>query len=74
MQQSVKDIINFIQLVSLQILDYFSQTKLYWKVLNKGFLYIYKIYKSDNRLLRYQTISNHKFHWLLFQKQLDEFT
>ena len=23
------------------------------------------MYKSDNRLLRYQTISNYKFHWLL---------
>ena len=32
---------NFIQLVSPQQVDKFSQTKLCWKALNKGYLYIY---------------------------------
>ena len=31
------------------------------------------MYKSDNRLLRYQTISNFKFYWLLSQEQLNRF-
>ena len=40
---------NFIQLVSPQPVDRFSQTKLHWKAPNKGYLYIYRIYKSDNK-------------------------
>ena len=55
---------NFIQLVSPQLVDQFSQTKLYWKAMNKNYLYIYGIYKSNNKQLRYQTISNFKsFVW-----------
>ena len=50
-----------------------SQTKLHWKAPNDGYLYICRIYKSNNRLLRYQTISNYKFHWLLSQEQLNRF-
>ena len=42
-------ITNFIQLVSPQPVDQFSQTKLHWKVPNKGYLYIYRMYKSDNK-------------------------
>jgi len=34
-------ITNFIQLVSLQLVDWFSQTKLQWKALNKSYLHIY---------------------------------
>ena len=56
-----KYVINFIQLVSLQLLDQFSQTKLYWKAPNKSYLHKYQMSKSDNRLLRYQTISNQKY-------------
>ena len=51
---------NFIQFVSPQPVDRFSQTKLCWKALNKGYLHIYEIYKSDNKQLRYQVISNCK--------------
>jgi len=51
---------NFIQLVSLQPVDWFSQTKLCYKVLSKGYLHIYGMYKSDNKQLRYQIISNYK--------------
>jgi len=39
----MKYVINFIQLVSPQLVDWFSQNKLYWKVPNKGYLYIYGI-------------------------------
>jgi len=46
-------ITNFIQLVSLQLVDQFSQTKLHWKAPNEGYLVICKMYKSDNKLLRY---------------------
>ena len=53
-------ITNFIQLVSLQLVDQFSQTKLCWKASNKGYLYICGIYKSNNKQLRYQAISNCK--------------
>jgi len=56
----------FIQLVSLQPVNQFSQTNFYWKAPNKSYLHIYKMDKSDYRLLRYQTISNYKFYWLLF--------
>ena len=47
------NVTKFIQLVSLQLVDQFSQTKLYWKALNKSYLYIYEIYKSNNKQLRY---------------------
>ena len=40
---------NFIQLVSPQPVDQFSQTKLLWKAPNKGYLHIYRRYKSDNK-------------------------
>ena len=40
---------NFIQLVSQQPMDRFSQTKLHWKAPNKGYPYIYGIHKSDNK-------------------------
>ena len=51
---------NFIQLVSLQPVDWFSQTKLHWKAPNEGYLYICGMYKSDNKQPRYQVISNCK--------------
>ena len=51
---------NFIQLVSPQPVDQFSQTKLYCKALNEDYMYIYGMYKSDNKQLRYQVISNCK--------------
>jgi len=40
---------NFIQLVSPQQVDRFSQTKLHWEAPNKGYPHIYRIYKSDNK-------------------------
>ena len=40
---------NFIQLVSPQPVDRFSQTKLHWKAPNEGYLHICGIYKSDNK-------------------------
>ena len=40
---------NFIQLVSLQLVDQFSQTKLHWKAPNKGYPHICGMYKSDNK-------------------------
>ena len=40
---------NFIQLVSPQLVDRFSQTKLRWKALNEGYLHICGIHKSDNK-------------------------
>jgi len=48
---SIKDIssicvTNFIQLVSSQPVDWFSQTKLCWKAPNKGYLHIYRMYKA----------------------------
>ena len=55
-----KIVTNFIQLVSLQQVDRFSQTKLHYKVPNEGYLHICGIYKSDNKQLRYQIISNCK--------------
>ena len=51
---------NFIQLVSLQPVDQFLQTKLHWKAPNKGYLHICGRYKSNNKWLRYQAISNCK--------------
>ena len=47
------NITNFIQLISSQLVDWFLQTKLHWKAPNEGYLYIYGMYKSNNRLLRY---------------------
>ena len=40
---------NFIQLVSPQPVDRFSQTKLHWKAPNEGYSHICGIYKSDNK-------------------------
>jgi len=51
---------NFIQPISLQQVDQFSQTKLCCKAPNKGYLHIYGIYKSNTKQLRYQAISNYK--------------
>ena len=42
-------IINFIQLVSLQPVDQFSQANLCCKAPNKGYPHIYGMYKSDNK-------------------------
>ena len=58
--ERIEHITNFIQLVSLQLVDQFSQTKLYCKASNKGYLYIYRMYKSDNKWSRYQAISSCK--------------
>ena len=51
---------NFIQLVSPQPVDRFSQTKLRWKAPNEGYPHICGMYKSDNKRLRYQDISSCK--------------
>jgi len=51
---------NLIQLVSLQQVDQFSQTKLHWEAPNEGYLHICGMYKSDNKQPRYQVISNCK--------------
>ena len=51
---------NFIQLVSPQPVDQFSQTKLCYKAPNEGYLHTYGMYKSDNKQLRYKVISNCK--------------
>jgi len=40
---------NFIQLVSSQLVDQFSQTKLRWKAPNEGYPHICGMYKSDNK-------------------------
>ena len=40
---------NFIQLISPQPVDQFSQTKLHWKASNEGYLQIYGMYKSNNK-------------------------
>ena len=40
---------NFIQLISPQLVNQFSQTKLCWKTPNESYLYIYGMYKSDNK-------------------------
>ena len=45
---------NFIQLVSLQLVNQFLQAP------NEGYLHIYGIYKSNNKQPRYQAISNCK--------------
>ena len=51
---------NLIQLVSPQPVDWFSQTKLWWKAPNEGYLHICGRYKSNNKQLRYQNISSYK--------------
>ena len=51
---------NFIQLISPQPVDRFSQTKLCWKALNEGHPHICGMYKSNNERLRYQAISSCK--------------
>ena len=51
---------NFIQLVSPQPVDRFSQTKLCQKAPSEGYLHICGMYKSNNKQLRYQVISNYK--------------
>jgi len=40
---------NFIQLISPQPVNLFSQTKLCWKAPNKGYLHICEMYKIANR-------------------------
>ena len=47
-------------LVSSQLVDLFLQTKLFCKAPNKSHLYIYGMYKYNNKQLRYQDISNCK--------------
>ena len=51
---------NFIQLVSPQPVDRFSQTKLRWKAQNEGYPHMCGMHKSDNKQLRYQDISSCK--------------
>jgi len=49
-ENTVKVIVtNFIQLVSLQPVDRFSQTKLCWKAPNEGYPHMCGMYKSDNK-------------------------
>ena len=55
-----RHVTNFIQLVSPQPVDQFSQTKLLCKAPNEGYLHIYRMYKSNNKQPRYQAISNCK--------------
>jgi len=49
----ITTVTNFIQLVSPHPVDQFSQTKLRWKALNEGYPHICRVYKSDNKQLRY---------------------
>ena len=44
-----ESVTNFIQLVSPQPVDRFSQTKLRWKAPNEGYPHICGMYKSDNK-------------------------
>ena len=46
---NIQNITNFIQLVSPQPVDQFSQTKLHCKAPNKGYLHMCRMYKSDNK-------------------------
>jgi len=48
-----KVVTNFIQLVSPQPVDQFSQTKLLWKAPYEGYLHMCGMYKSNNKQLRY---------------------
>ena len=49
LQLSGYSVTNFIQLVSPQPVDQFSQTKLCWKAPNEGYPHIYGMYKSNNK-------------------------
>ena len=49
MRNMDRSVTNFIQLVSPQQVDRFSQTKLCWKAPNEGYPHIYKMYKSNNK-------------------------
>jgi len=60
MDNSSFSVTNFIQLIFPQLVDQFSQTKLHWKTTNEGYPLIYRMYKSNNKQLRYQAISNYK--------------
>ena len=52
--------VELIQLVSPQPVDEISQTKLCCKAPNKDYLHTCGMYKSNNKQLRYQVISNYK--------------
>ena len=56
----IHNVTNFIQLLSPQPVDLFSQTKLRWKALNEDYPHICGMHKSDNKWLRYQAISSCK--------------
>ena len=56
----IVSVTNFIQLISPQPVDRFSQTKLCWKTPNEGYPHICGMYKSNNERLRYQAISSCK--------------
>ena len=45
----LNSVTNFIQLVSSQPVDRFSQTKLHWKAPNEDYPYICGMYKSNNK-------------------------
>ena len=47
--EEIKSVTNFIQLVSPQLVDRFSQTKLHWKAPNEGYLHMCRMHKSDNK-------------------------
>jgi len=47
--KDVNIVTNFIQLVSPQPVDLFSQTKLHWKAPNEGYPHICGMYKSNNK-------------------------
>ena len=55
-----KFVANFIQLISLQLVDQSLQTKLCWKAPNEGYLHICRMYKIGNKKPRYQIISSYK--------------
>ena len=46
--KGLEDVTNFIQLISPQPVDRFSQTKLLWKAPNEGYPHICGMYKSNN--------------------------
>ena len=48
-QMLIEGVTNFIQLVSSQPVNQFSQTKLHWEAPNEGYLHIYRRYKSNNK-------------------------
>jgi len=54
------NVTNFIQLVSPQPVNQFSQSKLCWKASNEGYLHMCEMHKSNNKWLRYQAISSCK--------------